>query len=960
MKNIVKIVCLIMVFQMPHRLLEAQTGSIEGIVKDGKTKELLFGTTVIIEGTTLGTTTDIEGNFKILYLKPGTYSLKITYISYSPKVVENVRVESGRITKIEATLEENQVSLGDVTVTAVRRTNTEVSIITDIKASPFVSIGISGQQISKTLDKDASEVVKRVPGITIQDDRFIVVRGLAERYNNVWLNNSATPSAEVDVRAFSFDVIPSAMIENIMIIKSPAAELPADFSGGFVRITTKNMPDKSGMVLSYGTGYNEGTTFKKFLKYDGSKTDILGFDDGIRALPSDIPSHLNDYETATNPVIRDKITTIARSMNKTWTPYEKGAMPDQKFLLGINRRFKIGHIQAGNSTAITYSLSDNTDIIKTTDYTIYDFINDRPSYLNQFDDARYTNSARIGILNNWAILVGKNSKLEFRNLFNQAGYTRTNIRTGREWYNDGRYIKSEDLRYLSRSIYTGQLAGDHFLNETGSMKFDWLVGYSYSSKNEPDTKRYRYIQSQQNPDQYMLIFGDQADLSSVSRMWTKLHENTVSTSLNFSFKPVIAGIRPEIKTGFYFENKNRKFKARNFGYAKGSSSSTFGQTTLTVQEIFTDQNINLTDGIKLMELTALSDSYSASNMQISGYVSVRIPVSRNINLYTGLRLEKNRQTLSSYKQGSTVLEGSDAKVDVDRDTINLFPSSNLTLNLSEKSLLRFAYGMTVNRPEFREIAPFYYVDFELNAGIYGAPDIKQSYIHNFDIRYELYPSGSETFSAGIFYKSFINPIEQIILGNSPTQYSFENVESAYSMGLETEVRKSLGFIPGFDNFTLVMNATLIKSRVQFGPGSLSRDRSLEGQSPYIVNFGLYYQNDEKGFMFSLLYNVIGKRIVAVGRPSPNQWEDIPDVYEMPRNVIDLTLTRMIGKKIEIKGGIKDILNQPVKYAQNVNTWVDMNKYAQGVDNGFKYFDRSQVTKSFSPGRTIVLGLSLKF
>jgi len=934
-------------------LVNGQTGSIAGTVKDLKTKEPLIGTTIIIDGTSTGTATDADGNFKLSNLKPGNYDLKVTYISYMPEIVEKVKVESGKITIVDVSMKENVISLADVTVTAVRRTNTEISMISNIKSSAFVSTGISAQQISKTLDKDASEVVKRVPGITIQDDRFIIVRGLSERYNNVWLNNTATPSSESDVRAFSFDIVPSSVIENIMIIKSPAAELPSDFSGGFVKITTRNMPEKNNTAVSYSTAYNESSTFKSFYKYDGSKSDILGFDDGSRALPAGMPSHLNEYESATNPAVREKISLLGRTMNKTWVPLERIALPDQKLVLDLSRKFKIGKIQTGNSTALTYSWSDNIDRIQTNDYTIYDFVNDKPLYLNQFNDIRYTNSARIAIMHNWVFLAGGRSKIEFRNLFNQAGYGSNISRSGREWYNDGRYIKSEELRYLSRSIYSGQLAGEYSLNETGSARLEWVAGYSYSSKNEPDTKRYRYIRSQQDTTRYIILFGDQADLSSVSRMWIRLNENTISVQLNLLFRPVFFRINPDVRTGIYYENKSRNFNSRNFGYAKGSLSSSFGQTSLPVSEIFTDENINLDDGIKLVEMTALSDSYTASNAQVAGYASMRIPFTPKLSLYTGLRIERNRQTLSSYRQGTTV------KVDVDRDTVNIFPSANLTFNFSDKSLVRAAYGMSINRPEFREIAPFYYVDFEANAGIYGNPEISQAYIHNYDFRYEYYPANGEIFSLGVFYKNFIYPIEQVILGNSPTQYSFRNVESAYSTGIETEMRKSLSFIPGFDNLSLVMNASLIKSRVHFESGSLFRNRPLEGQSPYIINTGIYYQNSNKGFMMSLLYNVIGKRIVAVGRPSPNQWEDIPDIYEMPRNVLDFTFSGMIGKNIEIKGGIKDILNQPVRTTQNVNTYIDMSNYAQGADKGLKYFDREQVTKFYVPGRTFLIGISLK-
>ncbi len=535
---------------------------------------------------------------------------------------------------------------------------------------------------------------------------------------------------------------------------------------------------------------------------------------------------------------------------------------------------------------------------------------------------------------------------------NQSGTSRYSFRNGREWYNDGRYIRSEELRYVSRLVYAGQVAGEHTIKNDNT-KIDWVLGYAYSNKKEPDTKRYRYLRDQIDTTAYLIGFSDQADLSSQSRMWIDLVESTTSGSLNFTKKMVLNRFIPEVKAGLYYEQKQRSFHARNFGYSKASSASTFGQTTLPVDQIFTDENINLTDGIKLVEITSLSDSYTASNLQMAGYLSARIPLGSRVNIYSGVRIERNKQTLSSYKQGSTV------KVDVDRDTVNFFPSANITYNFTEKSLLRAAYGMTINRPEFREMAPFYYVDFELNAGIYGAPEIRQSYIHNFDLRYELYPKSGEIFNIGAFYKKFTNPIEQVILGNSPTQYSFENVKSAYSTGLEAELRKSLGFIKGMDGFTLVVNGSVIASKVQFGERSLVRNRPLEGQSPFIVNTGLFYQTRNNDLMISLLYNVIGKRIVAVGRPSPNMWEDIPDIYEMPRNVLDLTFSKMIGKRIEIKGGIKDLLNEQVRYVQTIDALVDMDVYSNGETTGMKQFDRKQVTKSWYPGRYVSLGITVR-
>lgn len=930
----------------------SQTGTIEGIAADKKNNEPLPGVMVTIEGTITGASADINGYFRIPNINPGKYRIKASYISYNTFFADDIIVEAGKTTTLSLSLTENTVALQEVTVSGVKKTNTEVSMINMTRMSPVVSIAVSGQQILRSQDRDASEVIRRLPGTTIIDDRFIVVRGLAQRYNSVWLNNTATPSSEADAKAFSFDIIPAAMIENMVIIKSPAPEIPADFSGGFVKITTVNLPEKNSFFVSYSTAAGQGTTFEDFKSYTKSSTDKLGFDNGSRDLPAGMPSNLTVYETATNPEIKNRITELGRSLNSNWSPVTGTAGADQRFSLGFNRRFKIGKQPIGNITAITYSNTNNHDVIANNNYSIYNFRNDRLSYIDQFTDDQYTNSVKAGILHNWTWNPSAGNKIEFRNLLNQIGMNRFTDRSGREWYNDGRYIKSSELRYLYRTVYSGQIAGEHSLDE-GSLKVDWVAGYSLSTKNEPDTKRYRYLRSETDTSQYFLLFADNADLSSESRMWFRLKENVSSASVNIVKQLDINGFRPEVRGGIYFENKERDFSARNFGYSTAGSESLFSITSLPVDEIFREENINLTNGIKLTEITSLSDSYKASNRQMAAYAASKIPVTEKISLYAGLRIEKNKQTLSSYRQGTSI------PVNVIRDTVNLFPSANIAFSLSEKNMLRMAYGLSVNRPEFREMAPFYFSDFELNAGIYGNPAIKQAYIHNFDIRFEHYPSPNETFNIGVFYKNFRNPIEMVIMGTSPTLYSFENVGSAYSYGIETDIRKSLGFISGYENFSVILNAALIKSKVLFAGDDLQRNRSLQGQSPFMINAGLFYYNDNNGLMVTLLYNITGKRIVAVGRPSPNRWEDIPDIYEMPRNVLDLALSKKLGKKFEIKAGIKDILNEMVLFKQTIDTSVDMSDITDGTVTGIKHFRRDQITRSFQPGRYLTLGLTWK-
>lgn len=937
---------LIILFFTGSFSLSAQNsnGTITGIVRDGATGETMPGVNVVIEGTLRGASTGAGGEFTIASVAPGTYNLNLSFISYKPLTVERVEVRSGQITEITAVMANQSVELDDIVIVATKRNDSEVSIMSNIKSSPVVVSGISAQLIRRTQDRDASEVVRRLPGVSIVDDKFIVVRGLSARYNNVWLNNSSAPSLEADTRSFSFDLVPSSMIENIFILKSPTAELPADYSGGFIKIATTGIPSVNSLSVSYGTAFRQYSTFGNSIKEEGSPLDWLTLGSAYRSLPEATPAHLDTYESATNPDIRNRVTDIGRSLNNAWEGIPATALPDQKFALALNRRFAKGNFIAGNVTSLTYSYSNTINKIYNNNYSIYNFAYDTPGILDEFADMQYSSNARVGLMHNWTFYPVEGLKLEFRNFFTSTSGSKVTMREGREWYNNGRYIRAGETKYSNRLIYSGQLGGEQMFNE-GKTIIDFTAGYSLSLRDEPDLRRYRYISNDGETSPYILLFGSNPDLSSVSRMWLDLNENNISGLLNFTHKIKVGSVDAEFKTGLFTETRDRSFNARNFGYALGSEASSFAYSSLPVSEIFIPENLNLTYGLKLKEITALSDSYDASSSILAGYLNFRFQFSVSTDLSVGLRVEKERQELSSFRQGTTT------PVIVIRDTLNFFPSANFAYNLSPKSLVRITYGMSVNRPEFREMAPFYFVDFDQNAGIYGNENINQAYIHNFDLRYELYPGNNETFNVGIFYKNFINPIEVSIRGNNPAQFSFDNISSAYSFGLETEARKSMGFISDrLKNLTAVVNLSLIKSSVAF-------DRPLQGQSPYIVNVGLFYQQPEEGFMVSIVYNRIGKRIIAVGRPSPNAWESIPDIYEMPRNEADLAVSKKFGERIEIKAGIKDLFGEQVVYQQNVKTVVDMTYYG---GDGTRAFDRTQNTKSYYPGRQYSLGLSVKF
>lgn len=923
-------------------IVYAQKGGIKGIITDSKTEEVLIGANILIQGTDLGTATDIDGSYLLQNISPGEYNLVFSYTSYKSQIIR-VTVNKEEVSELSVKLEEESIVLDGVTVTASRKTDSEVSMINSIKMSNLVVSGVSSQQISRSQDRDASEVVRRIPGVTIRDGRFVIVRGLIERYNSVWLNNAATPSSEADIRAFSFDVIPSNAIDRILIFKTPAPELPADFAGAAIQIFTKSNADENGISFSYTTGFNNQSTFNKnFETYSGSRTDWLGFDNGLRNLPSIYPQEKNAMaKLADNPNETSKqlINNIGKSFNKNWTTFNDAPIPNQSLNFSYSKRFVMGKVSVGNYTSLNYNNSNTFFNASKSAYDGYDVNNEVPFYRHQFKDTRSTNNVRIGALMNWLFIFGKNQKIEFRNILNQSGEKYTNSRAGI----DNGYSSSllqKELFYQSRLTYSGQLSGSHNFNNDLT-KFDWTIAYSTANRNQPDTRRITSslsLDAEKNQP-YSYQFTGDPDPRLFGRLYLENAENILTANLNFN--KTIEGkglLMPQIKAGLYAEDKQRTFNARNIAFVRSGTPAP-DLFTNTIENIFIDGNINYNKGIRVAEKTAPSDSYDAVNNLLAGYVAINLPIQNKFNLYAGLRAEHNNQSLEITSSAQPVYKN------VQTD---FFPSLNANYNFNDKNLLRLAFGRSVNRPEFREIAPFVYYDFEQVANIYGNTSLKNAYIQNVDLRYEWYPSSGETVTFGGFFKQFSNTIEaQMRQFGSDISYEYVNTKSAQSLGAELDVRKSLKSLEDnksfsfLKDFVLVLNASIIGSQVSTdSPTERNAVRVMQGQSPYIINTGLYYQNAKSGLNLSILYNRIGKRIVFIGDL------ENPHIWEMPRNSLDITIIKQVGKYLQLKGGVRDILNNNTNWVQ----YFDFEKGGESIVRRLDYY-------TFKPGTVYSIGFS---
>jgi len=913
-------------------ILFAQTG-IEGRIVDKKMKEPLTGATVIIESSKKGTTADIDGNYKFKDLAPGKYTLLVSYVSYNNQRIQNVVVEAGKITTLNIEMDDAALQLKSVEVVSRRRTDTELSMIKSVRAAVQVVSGVSSQQIGKTLDRDASEVVKRVPGVTIQDNRFIVVRGLNQRYNNVWLNNAATPSSETDVKAFSFDAIPSNMIDNLMIYKTGSPELPGEATGGFIKISTKNIPDENFLNVEYGLGYNEQTTFKDTYRLNGSPLDFLGLGASARSLPTDFPANLA-LSSIVNP------NAYALKLSNNWIAQKHTALPNQKLSIAFGRKWLLGNgAKLGTITSLTYNNSSSTRRnMQNYMYEKFDETTEAPVYMYKYHADVYSTESRVGLMHNWAYETKKGTRIEFKNILNQIGVDKTANTSGLNTNRQGnfRYFSNQ---YSSRTTYSGQLSGLHKLNEKTAAKLDWNAGFAYANRIEPN--RQNWSMKEVADGVYQFVLPTVSSINELGRLYLTNHEYVSTAAVNYEQKLMLGTLASTLKSGGYFEYKTRNYAERSICY-KATNSGLYSDeeiNALSFETLFTEPYLGQGKVITLEEKTDVANSYKAKNALGAGYLALNLPVGK-FNFYGGVRGEYNRLKLDGYY---------DVNKPVNKDTtsISMLPSLNASYNLTEKSLVRVAYAQTINRPEFREVSPLIYYDFTEKTSVRGNPNLKDCSIQNVDIRFEHYPTPNETFSVAAFYKHFSNPIEMVSNG-SASSFTFENALGATNYGLELEVKKSLETWLGLKNFTLALNGSYIYSEVQFANALTQRSRPLQGQSPYVINTSLFYQNDKIGLSSALMYNVMGKRIVVAAQINQGR-ADIPDMYEMPRHVIDFTLNKKLGKKLEFKFGIKDLL------AQNFRTQQTYEYVKDGVSKS-----TTLTNKSYNPGRTWSVGASYKF
>lgn len=898
----------------PSRPPAPGRGVVGGVVTSRRDDETLLEALVTVIGRKEYGTSDERGRYRI-ELPPGMYQLRVQADLHRSVRVKNVRVVAGRVATLDVTLDPDDTAVEEVT--AVEAEVERASAATQLylrKNAAQASDSIGAQDIAKAPDRNAADAVKRVVGTSVVDGRYIFVRGLGDRYTSSLLNGSPVPSPEPDRQAVPLDMFPTLVISDLTVSKTFTPDMPGDFTGGLLDIHTRDLPNRFLFQATLGAGFNTASTFGHRLGYPGGTTDWLGIDDGGRQLPNSVPkSKVTRLSTAANPV------TVGRAVNGPMETDRTFDLPNGTGSIVIGDSFEWRRGPLGCADCVVGYMagaSYSRRFQKKTDEIIRTFGFDaaRPGGLLRLNDLRSEtglDTVTWSGLGTVSYARGTDHKISLTGL-----YSRNAEKEGRriEGFNDeqGANTYDERLRFLNRALAYGQFRGEHRFWSLDAAELRWTALWARATLSDPNLRETVYVEDPTNG------YSFRESTQSGQHFYAAQGETTRSVGLDWT-QPLRKDEHPaKLKAGTRLTFRGRSFEARRFRFlrAPGADPAIFRQRP---DQIFTDANVGPV--IELEEWTQATDSYAASYDVYAGYLMTDITVLPRVRLVAGERLEASRQSIDSFDPFAP----NAARVSSALNRTDLLPSANLIFKLTETQNVRLTVTRTVARPQLRELAPFIFTDFFGAREVLGNPDLDRSRIWNLDARWEMFPRVGEVLAVSAFHKRFEDPIEQVILPTSRGVISYQNAKGAVNTGVEIEGRKSLDFVSGaLSDFGILANVTVVHSRVDLDTSQIgiqtSKSRALAGQSPYVLNVALDWNRERSKTRVRILYNVAGERISSVGS------NGLPDIYEQPRHLVDLSIAQGFGEHFDLKGTVENLLNAPVRFEQGESL---TNRYTLG-------------------------------
>lgn len=890
----------------------AQTGSIRLTVVDDKTGETLIGATVMIEGTSKGTITDFDGIATLNDINSGTYNIRVSYISYQTTVISDVKVEAGKSEELTVHLKPADLEINEVVITAKAAKNSENALLTLQRKSPKLFDAITADQFSRMGVSDAAGALKKVTGVTIESGKYVFVRGLGDRYSKSVLNGSDVPSLDPNKNSVQLDLFPTNLIDNIIVYKTFTPDLPGDFTGGLVDISTKDFPTSFNLTFSLGLEYNPQANFNSdFLAPKGSPTDFLGYDNGFRALPKEIAQYsASDFP---DPYLnKTEITNVSRAFkNRQFNPGKASQFLNHSFSFSVGDQVKLFNKPLGYILGLSYNrkYSNYTDGIQ----NAYEGISEGQTTLNRDVhtsslEQKSEDEVLLGAMFNTSYKFNSNNKIGLSLLTNQSGTSEARYQEG--YLLDANpdsttRLQNRAITYTQRAFRNGQLRGEHVFPHLHNLNIKWSNSFTLSSIKQPDTRmiRNQYTINPQGDTLYYM-----GNLDRPSRFYRDLKETNNSSKLDFTLPAKLFGGREsKVKFGGLYTYKNRTFRENIYQYNIQANKNFDGDISV----FFLDQNLGYVDGVLknyLMMINIDGNNFDAYQRLLATYAMIESPIAQKLNLTAGVRMEKTDMNLRAFNDSTGTI-----------NTNDLLPSLALTYNVNDKTNIRISANRTLARPSFREFAPLATYDFFGGYIQNGNPDLKRTLVNNFDLRWEKFPSQGEYLSASLFYKKFFNPIENAQLpraGGSTSQFQFKNVDKSSLYGAEVEVRKNLGSLAeALKNFRVSANFTYVYSYVNVTPAELlairswdpgaSDTRPMYNQAPYTFNGSLSYDNPEKGWESTLSFNVSGKRLIVYQI-------DLPSIYLQPMPDMNFTLKKDLSKRCSLMFKAKNLLNNTYK------------------------------------------------
>lgn len=838
---------------------------LEGQVTSLETRAGVPNVSIYLAGVSEKIKTDANGYFKAT-VPAGDYTLSAVHGDYSSQTIK--RLKLAKDTKVTQNIELTPAAeqLEEFVVTAPALEGGVLAMMDQKRKSSAVTEVLSSEEMSSAGDSTAGDALKRVTGITYVGGKYVYVRGMGDRYSSTLLNKAGLPSPEPTKRVVPLDLFPTSMIGSITVQKSYSADLPGDFGGGAVLLKTKTIPEERKQKIKFALGGNTQSTGKEGLSYKGGATDFLGIDDGTRAIPSQVKDFLDNPPGRFDADKDQRIEAAGKSLPNIYDVTRHTVTPDMGFqvdLADINEQY-------GRNWSWGYNVSFGYKR-KTRLRTEYGEDNDnKDATIQDVENKKEKSRQAIDVAGmvNLMLEVGDYDKVDSTTIISRKT---TDTVTIADKFDDESTsnFKNYSLSWEERQLISQQFHGKHIFPDAEDFEVEWQTTFSNAQRKAPDTRFYQYAQNadtttgQDNPYLFQTVG------QSNSRVWEELSDNTISASVDFR-KPLydFLGSMGSWDNGLALDRKDRTSEVYRTRWNIPSSSQA-DLSNPNPETFLNDQFIGSGNGkIALQDYTNASDSYKANQQIQALYSKWTAKWESGLSLMAGARYE------SSSQEVETVL--SEASGETKKNTLDksfVLPSLSLGYAIN-KSLgqVRFAMAQTVNRPDLKELSEARYFNPEDDNYYKGNPDLKIAQITHYDLRWEKYLTSFENVSVALFRKEFTDPIEltQEQGGGTVDSFTYNNVSRATNQGLELQGRIWLRRLFGnwMSPFYFDTNATFIQSEIDLSNApnyaGTNKKRALQGQSPWVFNANLGYENLVDEIKANLILNVAGPSIAEVG------------------------------------------------------------------------------------------------